>query len=109
MTEPSWLAGQFERERPHLTSVAYSMLGSISEAEDAVQESWLRLGRSDADAIDDLRAWLTTVVGRICLDMLKARQARREDQAGTWFPEPVVSEPAADGPEHQAVIAESVG
>src|SRR5216684_5880007 len=109
MTEPSWLAGQFERERPHLTAVAYSMLGSVSEAEDAVQESWLRLGRSDTGAISDLRGWLTTVVGRICLDMLKTRRARREDQVGMWFPEPLVAEPEDDGPEHQAVIAESVG
>jgi RNA polymerase sigma-70 factor (ECF subfamily) len=85
------------------------MLGSVSEAEDAVQESWLRLGRVDSGSIDDLRAWLTTVVGRICLDMLKARQARREDQAGMRLPEPLVSEPASDGPETQAVIAESIG
>jgi RNA polymerase sigma-70 factor (ECF subfamily) len=109
VTEPERLAGQFELLRPHLTSVAYSMLGAVGEAEDAVQESWLRLGRIDTDSIDDLRAWLTTVVGRICLDMLKARQARREDHVGTWLPEPLVSEPAADGPEHQALIAESVG
>lgn len=85
------------------------MLGSVSEAEDAVQESWLRLGRIDPGSLDDLRAWLTTVVGRICLDMLKGRQARREDQIGTRFPEPLVAEPAADGPEGQAVIAESIG
>jgi RNA polymerase sigma-70 factor (ECF subfamily) len=85
------------------------MLGSVSEAEDAVQESWLRLGRVDADSIEDLRAWLTTVVGRICLDMLKARQARREDQAGMQLPEPLIAVPAADGPENQAVIAESIG
>jgi RNA polymerase sigma-70 factor (ECF subfamily) len=109
MTEPDWLAGQFELLRPHLTSVGYSMLGSVSEAQDAVQESWLRLGRVDAGSVDDLRAWLTTVVGRICLDMLKARQARREDQVGMRFPEPVVAEPAAEGPENQAVIAESIG
>ena len=68
---PGWLADQFEHWRPHLASVAYGMLGSVSEAEDAVQQAWLRLGRSDAGAIVDLRAWLTTVVGRICLDMLR--------------------------------------
>jgi RNA polymerase sigma-70 factor (ECF subfamily) len=85
------------------------MLGSVSEAEDAVQESWLRLGRSGTDAIGDLRGWLTTVVGRICLDMLKGRRARREVQASAWVPELLVSEPATDGPEHQVVIAESVG
>ena len=109
MREPDQLEGQFERLRPYLTSVAYSMLGSVSEAEDAVQESWLRLGRVDTGSIDDLRAWLTTVVGRICLDMLKARQARREDQAGMWLPEPLIAEPASEGPESQAVIAESIG
>jgi RNA polymerase sigma-70 factor (ECF subfamily) len=109
MSEPDRLADQFDRLRPYLISVGYSMLGSVSEAEDAVQEAWLRLRRSDAGAIEDLRAWLTTVVGRICLDMLKARRARREDQAGLWLPEPLLAEPAADGPENQAVIAESIG
>lgn len=107
-TDPDWLAGKFELLRPYLTSVGYNMLGSVTEAEDAVQEAWLRLGRSDADAIDDMRAWLTTVVGRICLDMLKARRARREDLVGAWCPEPLFREPA-DGPEGHAVMAESVG
>jgi len=100
---------QFEHWRPHLASVAYGMLGSVSEAEDAVQQAWLRLGRSDAGAIIDLRAWLTTVVGRICLDMLRARQVRRVDYVGAWLPEPLVEEPAADGPEQQALMADSVG
>jgi len=109
MTEPAWLADQFEHWRPHLASVAYGMLGSVSEAEDAVQQAWLRLGRSDADAIIDLRAWLTTVVGRICLDMLRARKNHPVDPVGAWLPEPLVTEPAADGPEEQAVIADSVG
>ena len=107
MNEPDGLASQFQLLRPYLISVGYSMLGSVSEAEDAVQESWLRLRRTDPGAIEDLRAWLTTVVGRICLDMLKARQARREDKAGTWLPEPLVAEPATDGPESQAIIADS--
>jgi RNA polymerase sigma factor (sigma-70 family) len=109
MAEPAWLADQFEHWRPHLASVAYGMLGSLSEAEDAVQQAWLRLGRSDADAIVDLRAWLTTVVGRICLDMLRARRNHRVEAVGAWLPEPLVEEPAADGPEEQAVIADSVG
>jgi RNA polymerase sigma-70 factor, ECF subfamily len=109
MQKPGGLTGQFERLRPYLTSVAYSMLGSVGEAEDAVQESWLRLCRVDTASIDDLRAWLTTVTGRICLDMLKARRARREDQTGTWLPEPLIAEPAAEGPENQAMIAESIG
>ena len=109
MSNRDRLAEQFELSRPRLRSVAYSMLGSVSEAEDAVQECWLRLDRSDAAAIDDLRGWLTTVVGRICLDMLRARKARREDYAGTWLPEPLVEEPDEAGPEHQAELADSIG
>jgi Sigma-70 region 2 len=99
-----WLAGEFEHLRPHLASVAYGMLGSVTEAEDAVQQAWLRLGRSDAGAIIDMRAWLTTVVGRICLDMLRARKAHRVEYVGAWLPEPLVEEPAADGPEQQAMM-----
>src|SRR5436190_24338011 len=91
MDQQELLAEQFERNRPHLRAVAYRMLGSMSEAEDAVQEAWLRLSRSDTDAVDNLRAWLTTVVGRICLDMLRARRARPEQYEGTWLPEPIVS------------------
>ena len=109
MTDHCCLAAEFEHWRPHLSSVAYSMLGSVSEAEDAVQLAWLRLHRSDAAAIENMRAWLTTVVGRICLDMLRARQSRREDPAGARLPEPLVVEPAASGPEEQAEIADSVG
>jgi len=89
--------------------VAYGMLGSVSEAEDAVQQAWLRLGRSDTEAIIDLRAWLTTVVGRICLDMLRARRNHPVESVGAWLPEPLVQEPGADGAEEQAVIADSVG
>ncbi len=85
------------------------MLGSVSEAEDAVQQAWLRLGRSDTEAIIDLRAWLTTVVGRICLDMLRARRNHPVESVGAWLPEPLVQEPGADGAEEQAVIADSVG
>ena len=85
------------------------MLGSVSEAQDAVQEAWLRLGHSDTGAIDDLRAWLTTVVGRISLDMLRSRKARREYAAGSWLPEPLVGEPGGAGPEQQAVLADSIG
>ena len=102
------LAEEFERVRPRLRAVAYRMLGSLTEADDAVQEAWLRLDRSDA-AIDDLRAWLVTVVGRICLDTLRARKARREDYAGTWLPEPVVKTDDAADPERDAVLADSVG
>jgi len=109
MTDRSWLAGQFELSRAHLTSVAYSMLGSVSEAEDAVQECWVRLDRSDSAGINDLRAWLTTAVGRICLDMLRARKSRPVDYVGTWLPEPLVEEPTEAGPEHQAMLADSIG
>ena len=86
MTNQGWLAEQFEQSRPHLEAVSYGMLGSLSEAQDAVQEAWLRLGRSDTGAIDDLRAWLTTVVARISLDMLRSRKARREYAVGSWGP-----------------------
>ena len=109
MAEQDWLAGQFEQNRQHLQAVAYSMLGTVSEAQDAVQEAWLRLGRSDPGGIGDLRGWLTTVVGRISLDMLRARKARREVYPGSWLPEPLVEDSADDGPEHEAVLADSVG
>src|SRR6266581_2876791 len=85
-----WLTQEFEVQRPHLRAVAYRMLGSIGEAEDAVQEAWVRLDRRDPGGTDDLRGWLTVVVGRICLDMLRSRRARREEYVGTWLPEPVV-------------------
>jgi RNA polymerase sigma-70 factor (ECF subfamily) len=102
------LAEEFERARPRLRAVAYRMLGSLTEAEDAVQEAWLRLDRSDA-VIDDLRAWLVTVVGRICLDALRARKSRREDYAGSWLPEPIVEAEPQDQPEREALVADSVG
>src|SRR5436190_17639648 len=104
----NWLAEEFERQRPHLRAVAYRMLGSASEADDAVQESWLRLSRSDSETVGNLGGWLTTVVGRICLDMLRTRHARREDYAGSWLPEPVVEIPNGD-PEDEALMADSVG
>ena len=100
------LAREFERHRPYLRAVAYRMLGSVTEAEDALQESWLRLDRNPPREGDDLRPWLTTVVGRICLDMLRSRRSRREGYAGSWLPEPVV----ADGsPEDEAILADAVG
>jgi RNA polymerase sigma-70 factor (ECF subfamily) len=108
MTDGDWLAGQFQRWRPQLRGVAYGMLGSVSEAEDAVQEAWFRLDRSDNAAINDLRGWLTTVVGRICLDMLRARKNRREDYSGSYLPEPLVASSEAD-PAAEAVLADSVG
>ena len=104
-----WLAGEFERARPRLRAVAYRMLGSMSEAEDVVQESWLRLERSDPDAIRDLRGWLVTVVGRISLDALRRRRASREAYGGTWLPEPVIGAGGDPNPEDEAVLADSVG
>src|ERR671930_1240876 len=90
MSDSSWLAEQFEEQRPHLRAIAYRMLGSVSESDDAVQEAWLRLSRSDADAIENLGGWLTTVVGRVSLDMLRSRRSRREEPAGGRVPEPVI-------------------
>lgn len=103
------LAQRFEESRGHLRGVAYRMLGSLSEADDAIQEAWLRLDRSDSDAIDDLRRWLTVVVSRICLDMLRARRAQLDDYVGTWLPEPVVHGVEVESAEDDAVLADSVG
>ena len=105
----SWHTEQFEQHRPQLQAVAYRMLGSVTEAEDAVQEAWLRLTRSREGAIDNLGAWLTTVVGRVCIDMLRARKSRREDYVGTWLPEPIVSADATGDPEQETLLADSVG
>ena len=109
MTDQEWLARRFERERPHLRAVAYRMLGSMTEADDAVQETWLRLSRTDASRVDNLRAWLTTVVGRVCLNMLRSRRVRREESLDVHLPEPVVRLEANGDPEEQAVLADSVG
>jgi RNA polymerase sigma-70 factor (ECF subfamily) len=107
VTRSEWQTEEFERHRSHLNSVAYRMLGSSSEAEDAVQEAWLRLSRADTADVANLGGWLTTVVARICLDMLRSRRARREDYVGSWLPEPVVT--IENGPEDAAVLADSVG
>ena len=108
MPTPEWLAEQFEQHRAYLRAVAYRMLGSSSEAEDAVQESWIRLGRSDVSDVENLRAWLTTVVARVCLDMLRTRTSRREDPLDVHVPDPVITR--ADGdPESDAMLADSVG
>jgi RNA polymerase sigma-70 factor (ECF subfamily) len=103
------LAERFEANRTHLRAVAYRMLGSVSEADDAVQEAWLRLSRSRTDDVENLRAWLTTVVARVCLDMLRSRKARREEPLGPHVPEPIVSSQAGLDPEHEALLADSVG
>jgi RNA polymerase sigma factor (sigma-70 family) len=102
-------AEEFEQQRPRLQAVAYRMLGSVTEAEDAVQETWVRLSRSLDPAITNLAGWLTTVLGRVCIDMLRARRARRETYVGTWLPEPVVTIDDADRPDELAVLSDSVG
>jgi RNA polymerase sigma-70 factor, ECF subfamily len=103
-------ADEFEQHRAHLQAVAYRMLGSLSEAEDAVQESWLRLNRSETSQVENMRGWLTTVVARVCLDLLRARSARREDQFDGELPEPVVTlQQQENGPEDEALLADSVG
>jgi len=109
MDEPDWLAERFEERRGRLRAVAFRMLGSVSEADDAVQESWLRLSRSDARRIENLDGWLTTVVARVCLNMLRARKARREEPLGPHVPEPIVTSEAGVDPEYEALLADAVG
>jgi RNA polymerase sigma factor (sigma-70 family) len=108
MPMPDRLADQFEGHRAHLRAVAYRMLGSASEAEDAVQEGWIRLSRTDVSGVENLRAWLTTVVARVCLDMLRTRTSRREEPLDTHVPDPVITRVDAN-PESGAVLADSVG
>src|SRR6188474_980643 len=104
------LADRFEAERAHLRAVAYRMLGSLDEAEDAVQEAWLRLNRSDSNSLENLRGWLTVVVARVCLDMLRARKARREDPLDMDGPEPIANRRAGEiDPEQEVLLANSVG
>jgi RNA polymerase sigma factor (sigma-70 family) len=109
MTEQDWLAERFEQYRPRLRAVSYRMLGSLSEADDAVQETWLRLSGADTSDVDDLGAWLTTVVARICLNALRSRKARPEEPIGPHLPDPIVSAVGAVDPEDEALIADSVG
>jgi RNA polymerase sigma factor (sigma-70 family) len=109
MDEQKWLARQFERERSHLRAVAYRMLGSHAEAEDAVQETWLRFSRSDRDTVENLRAWLTTIVARVSLNMLRARKSRREDPIDAHVPDLVVTSATGADPEHPVQLADSVG
>jgi RNA polymerase sigma-70 factor (ECF subfamily) len=109
MDENEFLAERFEEHRAHLRAVAYRMLGSLSEADDAVQETWLRLARSDAEAVENMGGWLTTVTARVCLNMLRSRAARREEPLDVHIPDPVVSSAAGLDPEHEALLADSVG
>lgn len=109
MNDQEWLAGRFEEHRGHLRAVAYRMLGSLSEADDAVQDAWLRLSRSDASEIENLEAWLTTVVARVALNMLRSRRTRRETPFSVHMPEPIVDPADGVDPEHEALLADSVG
>jgi RNA polymerase sigma-70 factor (ECF subfamily) len=109
MDEQEFLAARFEEHRAHLRAVAYRMLGSLSEADDAVQDAWLRLSRSDADSIENLGGWLTTVVSRVCLNMLRSRTTRREDLMDPHVPDPIVTVEAALDPEEETMLADAVG
>ena len=113
MDQHDWLAQRFEENRTHLRAVAYRMLGSPSEADDAVQEAWLRLSRSDTSGVENLGGWLTTVVGRVCLNMLRSRRSRREESLeepmNARLPEPIVGREDRTDPEHEALLADSVG
>ena len=109
MNDQDWLAERFEANRSHLRGVAFRMLGSVTEADDAVQEAWVRLSRTDTSDVANLRAWLTTVVGRVCLNMLRSRKTRREASLETHLPDPIVSPEAGLDPEHEALLGDSVG
>jgi RNA polymerase sigma factor (sigma-70 family) len=109
MDDQDWIAERFEANRSHLRGVAFRMLGSLTEAEDAVQEAWIRLGRTDTSQVDNLRAWLTTVVGRVCLNMLRTRKTRREASLETYLPDLVLSPEEGIDPEQEALLGDSVG
>ena len=109
MDGSDWLADRFEEQRIRLRAMAYRMLGSIAEADDAVQETWLRLSRADTSGVDNLAGWLTTVTARVCLNLLRARGKRAEEPLETHVPDPIVSLPDAPDPEQEALLADSVG
>jgi RNA polymerase sigma factor (sigma-70 family) len=109
MDDQDWLADRFEANRPHLRGVAFRMLGSVTEADDAVQEAWIRLSRTDTSEVEDLRAWLTTVIGRVCLNMLRSRRTRREASLETHLPDPILSPEAGVDPEQEALLGDSIG
>src|SRR5215216_4508620 len=109
MDEREWLAASFEEHRTRLRAVAYRMLGSLSEADDAVQEAWLRLSRTDPSEVENLGGWLTTVVARVSLNMLRSRKVRREEPIGVHMPDPIVDRADGTDPEHEALLADSVG
>src|SRR6266700_555500 len=107
--EDELLAQRFAEHRDHLRAVGYRMLGSLSEADDAVQEAWFHACRAGTGGVENLGGWLTTVVGRVCLDMLRSRRSRQEDYVGSWLPEPIVSLDDETDPEQEAILADSVG
>src|SRR5438477_2141872 len=109
MDQQEWLAREFEDHRPHLRAVAYRMLGSLSEADDAVQDAWLRLRRTDTSEVENLRGWLTTIVARVALNMLRARRTRREQPLDVHVPDPIIDPADGTDPEHEALLADSVG
>lgn len=109
MDDNEWLAERFEEHRSHLRAVAYRMLGSLAEADDAVQDTWLRLSRAGSGDVDNLGGWLTTVVARVCLNKLRSRKVRREEAFGVHLPDPVISLEGAVEPEEEALLADSVG
>lgn len=109
MDENDWLADRFEEQRPHLRAVAYRMLGSLTEADDAVQDAWVRVSRAGADEVENMGGWLTTIVARVCLNMLRSRNVRREDSLEVHLPDPVISPEGALQPEDEALLADSVG
>jgi RNA polymerase sigma factor (sigma-70 family) len=109
MKQDSWLAARFEESRPHLRAVAYRLLGSREEADDAVQESWIRVSRSDPEKVENLTGWLSTIVAHVCLDMLRSRRARPEDPVGTQIPESLTDPSELAAPEQHALIADSIG
>jgi RNA polymerase sigma-70 factor (ECF subfamily) len=109
MTEREWLVERFEEHRPHLRRVAYRMLGSLAEADEAVQDAWVRVNRAGADGVENLRGWLTTIVARVCLNALQARKARPEEPSGVHLPDPLVTRPDDYDPETEVLMADSVG
>ena len=109
MDETTWLADRFEEHRAHLRAVAYRMLGSLPEADEAVQDTWIRLSRSGTDGVENLGGWLTTIVARLCLNRLRSRNVRREEPLGVRLPDPVISPESTLQPEQEALLADSVG
>src|SRR2546427_11264367 len=107
MDENEWLANRFEQHRAHLRAVAYRVLGSVTEADDAVQDTWLRLSRSGADEVENLGGWLTTIVARVCLNMLRSRNVRREESFGLQLPDPIIIPDGELQPEEEALLADS--